>query len=216
MSRFMDNDIDAGAPIGDPLANPEGASEPMAALEGVDGSSTRQSTLRSNLLLLLFVGGVAAGSMWLMRTWSENSGVALTDVKIEYTSPSDKNDGDTADLIELLSFGSGVQVPLDDVRSRPFSMPSKGVEDPVEDTRPAHDPNAAARRAAEMRRAAIQKAFDSLELNSVITGSIPIARVSGQPVRIGDKVGEFFSVREIRDRSVVLEADEEMYILALQ
>ncbi|MHC4975399.1 MAG: hypothetical protein ACYTF7_02185 [Planctomycetota bacterium] len=213
MSRFMDNDIDSGA--GDPLANPEAGGDASGGLEGIDGTSSSSSSLRSNLLLLLFVGGIAAGSMWFMRSYSNSTGVELTDVKIDYEAPKSTDQARTQELIESLSLGNKVQVPAEEIRPEPFTMPSKGGEE-VETPVNTFDPGAAAKQRAESRRKAIQIAFEKLDLNSVITGSIPIARVSGQPVRIGDAVGEYFTVTEIRDRSVVLTADDEMYILALQ
>lgn len=215
MSRFMDDELDSSAPDNSSLES--GSDEAGdGALVGVDGSSGRSSSLRSNLMLLGFVVVIAGGAMFVMRKYSAQSGVELTDVKIDYSfDPGSQHQIDHAEVMQSLQImDNGIQVAVENIRPDPFRMVSKT---PVEDTTTTQqiDPFADARREAELRLAAIQKEFDGLRLNSVITGSIPIARISGQAVRIGDVVGEHFTVREIRSRSVTLEADEEMYILAL-
>jgi hypothetical protein len=215
MSRFMDEDLGTGADT-DPTLD-TGTAQNSSPLEGIDGSAKRSSSLRSNILLLLFVVGIAGGAMFLMRKYSSQLSVELTDVKIEYTyEGAPANDAEHANVLQSLSLDEKVQIPLNKVRHEPFRMTMKSGEDtPQTTTGPVVDPQAEARRIAEARRAEIQKEFERLKLHSVITGSVPIARISGQPVRIGDSVGEYFRVEEIRERSVVLIADDEMYILAL-
>lgn len=51
---------------------------------------------------------------------------------------------------------------------------------------------------------AIQKAIMSLQLQSVMTGRVPLARISGQMARVGDKVGAFFTVQTIGRSDVEL------------
>jgi len=75
-----------------------------------------------------------------------------------------------------------------------------------------------ARRLAELqaRLAKVQSEFNKLELNSVLGGSMPIARISGEAVRVGDKIGDYFTVVAIHGRSVELSAEGEIYTLFME
>ena len=79
---------------------------------------------------------------------------------------------------------------------------------------PVGDPSAAGRAAAErarhdaeLRRGKVQTALAQLKINGIIGGSNPVARISGEAVRVGDTIGDppLFRVKSIQGRSVELE-----------
>ena len=87
---------------------------------------------------------------------------------------------------------------------------------------PNGDPNAAsraaaerARRDAETKHGKVQAALSTLKVNGIIGGSNPVARISGEAVRVGDTVGEIFTVKTIQGRSVELENEGVTYTLSM-
>ena len=67
---------------------------------------------------------------------------------------------------------------------------------------------AAERRAQELaeRNALIQSELARLHVQSIVGGRVPAARISGQPVRVGQTVGAF-TIVEIAGQTVIVEAD---------
>jgi hypothetical protein len=115
-----------------------------------------------------------------------------------------------------LEAGSDVtQIPLDDVAINPFEW---NIDETVDlsstgTTTPQVDPAELARREREQN---IQSEFSVLRLNSVIGGSMPVARISGELVREGDKLGTFFTVKQISTREVVLTVDGKDFVLSME
>jgi hypothetical protein len=70
-------------------------------------------------------------------------------------------------------------------------------------------------RAERERAAVIGNALESLKLQSIVGGRNPAARINTQIVRAGDTVADYFTVVEIRARSVILQVDGKTYELGL-
>ena len=172
-------------------------------------------------MLIVFVA-IACAALWGMRQLGMSGSLKFDDgPEIDY--PIDElisqstNASHDKILDQLESSDAFARVPLESVWTNPFEWKDLGpraaaVDDPVDE-----DPEEAARREREQREREIQSKLSRLELNSVMGGRNPIARISGELFRIGDEVAEFFVVRSISalHRSVVLEADGESYKLAL-
>jgi len=56
----------------------------------------------------------------------------------------------------------------------------------------------------------------SLTLQGVLGGTIPVARVSGETVRVGDTLSEIFTVKLITGRTVTLETDGKEFQLTME
>lgn len=189
------------------------------AMESIASSDAAPSRIPgSGFLVLGLVIVVAGGSLYMMRKFGANRNIAVADIKIDY--PMDATGSLAPDdnehirvLNDLSGPDSSVQVPLDEVREDPFEIPTDEVEIAAG---PEEDPEAERLRQLAERKKVIQNAFNSLDLNSVLGGSIPIARISGQPVKTGDTIGEYFTVIAIHGRSVDLMADGEKYTLEME
>lgn len=78
-----------------------------------------------------------------------------------------------------------------------------------------------ARRLAELERERLEReakfaaALAGLELHGVMEGRVPLARINGATVRMGETVAELFTVVAIYGRSVDLEADGRVYTLTV-
>lgn len=164
------------------------------------------------ILILVCAGGVLAG----MRQLGMGPRLALADIKIDYPieSPAAHDMPDHSAVIEDLKSGGRVRrVPLELVQTNPFAWRSLL---PAEVT-PA--PNAKdedlARKKLEERQRLIAQAAGRLILHSIMGGRTPLARISGELVRVGDRVGEHFTVESISGRSVVLRSGEQLFTLTL-
>lgn len=184
---------------------------------GIDGDSSMLRGKHSGALVLGFVLCIAGATLFGMRTIGGAGRIALLDIKIDY--PLDAAAGASLKdqqlvLQDLRSSNELRQVPLEDVQMNPFEWRGLG---PAETVRAGIgvDPAELSRRAREQRQRDIEQAFGRLELNSVIGGRMPVARISGEIVKVGGKIGDYFTVVSIDGRSVVLAADDQKYTMTL-
>lgn len=127
---------------------------------------------------------------------------------------------------DLERSGRPMQVPLDQLNGSPFTF-SFG-EEPIE-VEAGEDMSMAQLREAqrqaaleEQRRASavqarndeIFSALGELKVQSVLGGSTPVARISGEAVREGDELGIFRAVK-ISGRAVVLEVDGRYFAIPM-
>lgn len=202
MAQFAD-DGDPGAP-----------DDALSGMTGVDGSSRKG--LNSGLIVLLGVVAIAVGTIVVMRRYGNGPGVSVADVQIDYQVGAGSEDDHTRVLADLQTIDESVQIPIDQVRPNPFEMIG---EDDGEDTEQRASPSETeAERRQRLQRERMQRvvsAYEKLELHTVLSGKVPVARISGQTVRIGDSVGEHFTVVAIRDRSVDLRAEGRVFTLTM-
>ncbi len=177
------------------------------------------STQAIALGVLLAVGG---GMIYAMRLLGIGPMTRLVSAAIpdyDLTKPSARAADHQKILQDLAANHAASQVPADEVQKNPFRM-----SDVVAPTAmaPTGDPNAAgraaadrARRDAELRQGKMQAALSSLKVNGIIGGSNPVARISGEAVRVGDTVAEIFTVKAIHGRGVDLEHEGVTYTLSM-
>ncbi|MDX2115425.1 MAG: hypothetical protein SFZ24_07360 [Planctomycetota bacterium] len=166
--------------------------------------------------VLLGVLVVGAALLLGMRKLGMGPKLDLLAVQIDY--PLDAQGApvtqDHSRVLEDLRTGGTVErVPLENVQTNPFAWRSL-----IQDTKPKAaevDPAELTRRERENRRRMIAEEAGKLTLNGVMAGRVPIARISGQTVRVGDMVGEFFRVKSITGREVQLESEGEVFVLGL-
>lgn len=218
MNDFEHNDFGGAdektTPLMAQLAEQDGLDDPIA---GMSGGGSQRSGIGGGLLVLLGVVVVAGGTLFLMRRYGQGPGLSIADVKIDY--PIDQMPGGDDDhqrvLADLQTIDETVQIPLGEVRQNPFEMVG---EDAEADTgpRPGETEEERRRREAEAQRAKYADAFSKLQLQTVLSGVTPVARISGQTVRVGDKVGEYFMVVAIHNRSVdLLAPNDQTYSLTI-
>lgn len=161
---------------------------------------------------------IGAGGLLGMRQLGMGAHVSFAKVKIDYdleaasATAADSDPGEV--LTALRESGDIAQVPLDDIQMNPFAWNGFAETNKQADTA-GPTPEDLSRRVAEERRRQVSTALSRLTLNSVVGGSTPVARISGQLVRVGETVGEFFTVSAISGRRVDLVADGETYSLSI-
>jgi len=193
-----------------------GGATSLAGL-GEAEQAAKKSTIPPGVLLLALVVAVSGGLLYGMRQVGLGVGLDLRLPTIDY--PVDaaeavvvRDERHQRIMDDLATSESILQVPLDNLQRNPFRLDSAPAEIVAE---PGEDPEAtAARIAAErerQRRQEIKRTLDAIEVNSVLTGAVPLARINGKPVRIGERVADVFVVRAIYGRTVELEADGRVY-----
>ncbi len=209
---------------GPPESGEAGAGAFLASLksqgDGPPGAFTGEGghSKYSSFAIVILVLAVAAGALFIMRQFGMGTNIDLADIKIDYQFGQQETvvspDHDRI-LSDLQSSREIKQVPLEEIQMNPFAwnMKAKVDETDVVDAEALRRERERIER--EERRKAVQFAFDKLRLRSVMGGSHPVAQISGKMVRVGDKVGEFFTVTAIEGRSVELLADGETYIMSL-
>jgi hypothetical protein len=167
--------------------------------------------------LVLFVSAIM---LYGMRQAGMRSGMSFKEVKIDYqreeVSPATMA-AQRRILLDLQRSERPAQIPSDRLAKNPFELGTVGPAPLSEDRSLADAQRQAelARQATEERRQKIQTSLAGLQLRSVMEGRVPIARINEQTCRIGDTVGEVFTVTRIDGRSVELTADGQTYTLAM-
>ncbi|RMD63467.1 MAG: hypothetical protein D6824_05285 [Planctomycetota bacterium] len=164
--------------------------------------------LPQSALIMVVVALVAAGALLVMRSLGLGVKLDFVDVKLDYPVSEDESlISKHEKILQDLDMGvADVQVPLQAVQKNPFEILSDRAADPT----PAEleSPSARLRRELAARKRKVEEAFSKLRLQSVLSGSVPVARVNNQTVRVGDTVDDAFVVRAIDGRSVTLESIE--------
>lgn len=177
----------------------------------------RVSTQMVALVLVLVLGG---GLLWGMRKLgigplNHFAGASMPDYDMSQLGTNKTADHKRI-LDELTANYSKTQVPLDQVQRNPFRL-ADGLSKP--EVKPGEDPAKVTaeqqKRIALQRKDKVKAALANLKLNGVLGGSTPVARISGDAVRIGETVGDYFTVKAIHGRSVELTCENEVYTLTM-
>lgn len=186
----------------------------------------KHAVLRSSHAMVVgFMCVLAAGGIMLMRQFGLGVSSASADIGVDITR-TERPKVEAARFESLMSTLESGDRPLQIspnkiARPSPFELAVEGKvaaeatprETPEE--RAAREAAEARAKAERERAVAIEKAFADLKLVSVVGGRNPAARINTQIVREGDTVAEFFTVKRILPRSVVLDLDGKEYELML-
>lgn len=205
-----------GASASDPLTAPiTSAQDGTAGFDAVDtGASSKIPQGAAVLVLVALVGG---GAIFTMRQFGLGSGFNYDDISIDYPidAAGTTSGDDYEDVLSDLTNHTLPHVALAELRPKPFQLDG-GPEGEKEFESVAQEtPEQRAARERAARDAALQREFTKLTLNSVIGGSRPIARISGQAVRPGDVINGMFHIDDIRGRVVYLSAEGRQYTLTM-
>jgi hypothetical protein len=186
----------------------------------IDLSGTKKKLrLSSQLLLMMGVLVLSAGALYIMRRAGTGAGMKFISVPVEFALdqiPMDRL-ADHQRMLRLLD-ASDQPIEPEEVEKNPFHLVVPGDATSIADL----DPEAAARLAeqlraaeADKRKTEIQRALSSIRIHSILNGKRPVANIGDSLVSIGDTVAEHFTVVDIQDRAVVLEAAGQRYTLTI-
>ena len=184
----------------------------LAALDAADAGGVEVSATSGNAKRYAVVAGVLAigiALLFFMRQAGMGPRPAEADVIVDYQF-QEKRAAEAVELQqevleELNRAGPPVQFETEEIGRNPFRLKA-----PLQIT--DGSPETAAENAGEVR---VMDALSRLRLQTVIDGRIPVARISGKTVRVGDRVGELFVAESISGRSVTLRAGDRVFTLEM-
>ncbi len=182
-------------------------------------SSTKISVF--NIILLSMVLGTVS-LIVTMRKFGLSGASAATDIKIDYVRAKEdpervlRQDRAIARL-DAEQSTPATQISPKSVVVSPFFENIK-IESSIGISNPddlSDRQKLEAQRRLQERADARNTAFGNLKLESILNGSKPVARINKATVAVGDMVEETFKVIAIKDRTVELMNDGEVFVLEL-
>lgn len=178
----------------------------------------------THIIILVVILGAAGAGLTLMRMKGMGPAEASAAPRIDYDIAAGADpitEEHKAVLRDLNASGEVVQVPEDQVQKNPFELPEAGVALPLFNEGDMRKAEALARARAEAERKArerereVESALAMLTVQSIMEGRSPIARISGQTVKVGSTVADIFVVKRIGGGIVELSADGQSYTLTM-
>jgi hypothetical protein len=191
------------------------------ALPGFGVQSGASTGISSHTALLLLVLLISAAAIFGMRKIGMGSLAALASggpSELDMSAVPKIDDSHTPLLNELSKSRTDNQVAKDQLQRNPFLMmvrpkavPPQGVAAMPDLPEPKDD--AEAQRQARVRE--LLGMLSAMELNGIMGGSRPVAKIDGRLFRAGEVVGGTFTVVRISGKQVELEADGERFVLEM-
>jgi len=185
-----------------------GDSSPEAADLGTMAAVPRPRVSVQNIIIVIVLV-VSAASLYLMRKQGMNSGMHFDRVvKIDADLDKVKPVAHTAAQIKLLEELAHLQdrhiSVTEKIQKNPFRLDAGTTPDGTPIPAPILD-----------NTPAITAALAGLTLNGIMQGPVPLARINGATVRVGDIIDQWFVVSHIHDRAVDLVAEGKTYTLSM-
>lgn len=218
------------------LNKPDEATGIPSVAPGAGGGFTpgaaEPSKFNGQVILAGLVFAIGVGSIYAMRYIGMQAGIKESVTMVDYTASTTSPDfikrfdtvmSDLQEVSMSVQFPKSVNLPhtpftLDD-SADPMDTFVKPINDPVDPSaraaRLARERAASKRLQQEARESEIESMAFGLTLQSVIGGTRPVARISGQPVGVGMTIADTFKVLSIKGSTVVLEAEGMKFQLVL-
>jgi len=198
-----------------------GAKQSASGGEGGEAPVKARTKIPQQTIVLMVVLSVSAGAIFGMRKLGMRAGIAMGSELVEYTPPDmDRTKSYERIMGDLARIQNPLDVALGEFGKSPFMLQQHekpAALDPVAAGEATAEQKAAAegQLRLEQRKQALAAKYSQLTLQSVMGGKVALARVNGEIHRVGDVVGEEFTIMEIKDRSVTLSADQQRFTLTL-
>lgn len=224
MSKQQTNDETTDLTPGGDAGKPEQYSSFRMDALGVSGSESliegpRKRRPSMQIVVLVALIAVAGGALTAMRHLGMGPLSAIAEpVKIDYDHLKAGNADHKKILADLSASHVEQQVPADQVKKNPFRLPDLRPAVAEDDTpkKPVKDLAAEeAARLAKERKDRIESALASIKVHTVLSGTVPVARVGDDNVRVGDTLMGLFTVTAIGGRSVDVIVDGQTYTLSI-
>lgn len=197
---------------------------PGAAEAGADGFNAPKPKLSQSLLFFVLLVVAGATILFFMRQIGIGPMASLASVKApdyDVTKDLKGKTGDHRRVLKDLSESSvKTQVPIDQVQKNPFKL----LDMVAPNSTPGDDSEAVAlaraeraKRDAEARRRQVESVLATLKVHAILGGNgpNPVARINDDAVRVGDTIEDLLTVKSMKDRSVELECDGQVYTISL-
>ena len=197
---------------------------PMPGMEG-DAHAPRKVKVNAQAVVLVIILGVSAAALASMRHIGIKSGIDFNKSSKAPAQPAAVQDEPekAARYDRIMKDLQQLQQPLDialgELAKIPALIPTdQNVAKPFElaTLRAPTLPENTGEKDRLTRIALDRDAAKKLELQSVMGGKVPLARIDGKFYRIGDLVNERFIVRTIDHRSATVEANGETFEIEMK
>lgn len=181
---------------------------------GAFADDTSKSSGHSGVILGALVV-VSGALLWGMHHLGTRGSINLVEISIDYPMGDESETADHTLVIKALRESNEIpQVAPSMIAMNPFTWkagPTETVHETTEAERLAEE--ARREHAAKMRQ--LDTTAKNLVLNSVMRGRVPVANISGELVRVGDRVRDTFVVTRIEGREVDIQAEGRTWTLGV-
>ncbi len=197
------------------------------------GAGAAESKFNGQVILAGLVFTIGVGSIYAMRYIGMQAGIKESVAMVEYTASTTTPDfvdrfetvmNDLEEVSISVQFAESTPLP-----SEPFILETEiaddtgyiepiatNTEDPNERfARMARQRAEAERIAREEKIAEYESIAQGLTLQSLIGGTRPVARISGEPVAVGMILADTFKVVSIKGSAVIFEVEDIRFEIAL-
>lgn len=169
----------------------------------------RRPKMPSQVPLLLVILAISAGALYSMRQYGMKSGFKFEEVKVDIK----EGDSEKARTYErIMADLARVQNPLDVTLTEFGNSPFMRAQGEVTYTPEVGMPTAEMTM-EERRRIEAVDALKRMKIRGIIGH---VARIDDMSVRVGDRVGDLFTVTAIDGRTVTFEAYGEVFTLTME
>jgi len=206
-----------GGDSGDPFSSSGGGGGGLpggqSAFAPMGGAMPKRS-VSSQTIILVVIAVVAGGLLFGMRKFGMGPVKTLTEVKIDY-EPNHETEAERVEAVEVMDTlarsSTPTQIPQSWIERDPFILSDDYV--PVDSSGTTSVVDDGAIREAEIR-GKVHAAAETVEIQSVMGGRVPLARVSGETMKIGDKVDDVLELVAIEGRAAIFKGIDGRYYKA--
>jgi hypothetical protein len=205
-----------GAPK-DPVPGGTLRMDALAPAGGLDSIPEAPPTRRvpTQAIFVLVLLAIAGGALYGMRRMGMGPiGAVAEPPNLDYDYTKRVVGTEHKKVLEDLNANHvEAQVPPDDVQKNPFKLAEalKHTEEPQS----KGPEKRSGPTEAEARADLIKTTLAGLHIHGILDGTVPVARVNDQTVRVGDTVAGILTVTAIKGRLIELTADDQTYTIAL-
>ncbi len=209
--NLNDDAVDSGGSASSPQLPAGPSSELMGNFTRSSGRNWGVPTQLAVLGLLL---GVSVTAIFAMRQFVTGREATIKQIKIDYpldVVASAQQAEQTRVITDLKKAAISAPVSYERLNKNPFALSE--IEETTEIAKDDSVERALHERAERERQ--LKSEVASVQLQAVMGGSRPIARVNGQMLRVGDKVSELLTVAAIHGRSIEVAADGQTFVIEM-
>lgn len=187
----------------------------MAIGEAHGLSAAPRSKFHFQHVLIVTTLAMSVALIYGMRRYGMQSGLKFNTAELSYKRDESQHRRAAGFQRVMAELNAMNHQTTEGVRLNPFKLMGAEAGDAKSDAAPVDNSADIAKRKAEERAKKLADEFATLKLGSIMQGRVPLARINDELVRVGDFVGESFTVKAIMPLSVTLEADGKPFVLEL-
>lgn len=185
--------------------------------QSAEASATKGKNKKINSYNIIFMGMITSSVLVIasMRLLNRPIATAEASETISYDRP-DIDPKRQAQQERMLASLQNTQTNLNvDPKTLGYTpmLTRERKVDPVQVATAAPKVIDPAEKARQELAATRKSAFEKLELSGTTLGRVPVARINGELFKIGDKVGEIFTIKNITQRNVELTHQDQTFTL---